>query len=191
MKKTRLFFDTETTGLFRGLPKAINFTEFDNCRLVEFGYRKMRGNDLIAEGSIILKNDGYTIPSFITKIHGINDEMANRDGLSRHEFFLQLIELLEGVDYLIAHNMPFDIRILAAECYRYNQEEIIEMLKNIKRHCSLEMARKKIKKTEIENHKLQTVYKHLFNKEFDGAHRALNDVHALCSIYKKLIKIDK
>lgn len=155
MRKHLLFLDTETTGL-------------KDPRLVQMGYA-------INNGPINVQH--YNPPKVIeegaTEKHGITNEQvsfyepfeANRDHF----------QVLLDNSIPIAHNMPFDRRVLESEGVR--------VPKGI---CTLKMARKMY--PGLKRHKLGFLAATLgipHNKE--DLHNASEDVRVLRELFKRII----
>src|ERR1022692_4560759 len=113
-----LFFDTETTGLPKNWKAPI--TDLNNWpRLVQLAYLvyDVNGN-LISGGDHIIKPNGFAIPLEATKIHGITNEKANSIGKDLQMILTNFQTLINQADYLVAHNMSFDEKIMGAEYLR-------------------------------------------------------------------------
>ena len=99
--------DFETANNSRDSACALAVVRVDDGRVVEERYRLIRP----------------PTPSFLfTGIHGITwrhvKDEPTFDGAWPH-----LAELIEGVDFLVAHNAPFDRGVLRACCARYGLAE--------------------------------------------------------------------
>lgn len=114
-----LVLDSETTGLpsRRHVP-----------HLVQLAW-SVHASDgtLLAERNYIVRPDGYSVPQASTRIHGITDEQARRDGVPlRHVLDAFLVEAdSEGVR-LVAHNMAFDSAIMKGELERIGRESTLD-----------------------------------------------------------------
>jgi len=223
--KNVFIFDTETTGLPERVPGAkwgtaseywpYNMSsKYTNARLVSIAWVYIMGFtklDIDLEKLVIphyiRKPEGFTeIPT--THIHGISYSMAVSQGLPLLDIFLQkgLKDILDKVDYIIAHNVMFDIHILQSELYKLQTEDAMKAvwkIENMKKHnqciCSAELGRdlckldykrktagisssasvtsKKPKTYKIP--KLVELYKHFYGEEFENQHDASGDVLAL------------
>lgn len=97
-------FDTETTGLD---PKL--------NRVVEIGGIRFDGRGIAARFNVLV-NPGVPMPSEVTKINGITDDMLRGQPASSVALpdFLRFI----GESVLIAHNAPFDVSFINEELAR-------------------------------------------------------------------------
>lgn len=158
-----IVFDTETTGLHPEVDKIIELSAIkfvDHVKVDEFSY---------------LVNPKVKLDPIITKVTGLNDNDL-KDAPTIKEVLPQFIEWSNGFT-LVAHNAPYDVKMIACECYRNN----IPMFDN-KVIDTLNLAKKIFNEDEIPNHKLETIKKHLgmTNK----SHRALDDCEVCSAIYK-------
>lgn len=113
-----LFFDTETTGIPRNWKAPVTDTE-NWPRMVQLAWLlyDYEGN-LIDQGNHIIRPDGYVIPAESSRIHGISTERAIREGKDLREVLQHFSAHLPKADYLVAHNLSFDEKILGAELIR-------------------------------------------------------------------------
>ena len=96
--KDYVVFDLETTGLD---PKS--------SEIIEIGALKYINDELVDEFSVLIKPKD-DIPSEITNITGIDDEMV-KDALSIKEILPQFIDFIGNLT-LIAHNSSFDLSFI-------------------------------------------------------------------------------
>jgi len=104
--------DLETTG---GAP-------YGGSEITEFGAVKFCGGEVLSEFSTFVKPEG-PIPSFITELTGITDEMVSSAPTISHvlpSFSTGLALTRNRV--LIAHNAPFDISFLKAAASKIEYE---------------------------------------------------------------------
>lgn len=176
-----IIFDTETSGL---PDKNYNFK---NVRLLELGYLKLDEEmNIVKEKNYINKID-IDVPEIITELTGIKKETLLDKGILLPKIFLNFLEDLKDVDVLIAHNNRFDLGIIRQEFKNLGNEKVFE--KNIYKKInidSLQFFRQHIKKKEINNYRLQTIYKYYENNDFIQTHRALDDCHMLYNCLKKI-----
>lgn len=194
-----LFFDTETTGL----PKDYNepYTNSDNWpRLVQLSWiiEDSKKNEL-EERDFIIKPDGFVIPEKSTKIHHIRHDWAERNGKDLvfilHEFYTYLSE----ADLLIGHNIVFDINIVAAEFSRLANKFqewkfCARRLERIPTFCTMEEGKYYTKIPDLwEDYKypkLIELYRHLFGRDFKGAHNSLDDIRATRECFWEMVRLD-
>ncbi|TPW35060.1 3'-5' exonuclease [Oecophyllibacter saccharovorans] len=106
-----LFFDTETTGL-PSARRAVDDPAQPHCVQLAAVLTDDRGEEISAI-NVLIRPEGWHIPSFVTRIHGITTEKAQRYGV-REALAAELFhDLTQQADRVIGHNVAFDCRIMA------------------------------------------------------------------------------
>ncbi|MEA2041642.1 MAG: 3'-5' exonuclease [Bacteroidota bacterium] len=183
-----LFFDTETTGLPKNYKAPI--TDSKNWpRMVQIAWQQYnRQGEMTREKVYIITPEGYTIPKEASDVHGITTERAIKEGVDLNKVLHEFRDLMEESEFLAAHNIGFDERILGAEFIRKAVPSLSKRLKRIDtmkestEFCAIpgQYGFKWPNLTE-----LHTI---LFGKGFEGAHDALADVRACADCYFELKK---
>ena len=187
-----LFFDTETTGLPKNY-KAPAW-ETDNWpRLVQLAWitTDETGKPL-AEGNWIIKPVGYTVPEEASAVHGISNERALNEGLDMKTQLAEFAKQVAEADFLVAHNIAFDEKIVSAEYHRagyfksplYGKSRICTMMGSTK-YCALPNANGR---GGNKWPRLNELHVRLFDKEFEGAHDASVDIAATAKCFFELVK---
>ena len=101
---TFVIFDTETTGFSPA-----------NDRIVEVGAVKVRNGQKLGEKTWLINPQRY-IPWYVQQVHNITPEML-KDCPTFADIYPEFLEFIDGA-VLIAHNAPFDIRMMSAEAAR-------------------------------------------------------------------------
>jgi DNA polymerase III subunit epsilon len=117
-KRTYLFFDTETTGLPRNWRAPV--TDLNNWpRMVQIAWilSDQNGNRIEADDYII-RPENFVIPASTTRVHGISTERALQEGKDLREILMKFNELVDETEFIVAHNVSFDEKILGAELLR-------------------------------------------------------------------------
>ena len=197
-----IIIDTETTGFpvqpNRGYyydPSQIAF--YDSSRMVSICWALYKNDGtLVSTDYSIVKPTDFTIDnkSIATSIHGITQEIAEKRGKGIHRIMSKLAGDIEWADTIVGHNIIFDLHILLSELYRYQYKKEAKQLRSLTRYCTMKhgtpltkLPSKFYKKYKFP--KLSELYKHLFNKSFDGAHNAFADVKACAKCYLKMNKM--
>jgi len=185
-----MFVDVETSGL----PITIDFDtyhhpskikKYESSRIIELAYMIYnKDKTLIKQISYIIKPTEFDIEN--SHIHGITKEDAMKFGVDIIDVFEEMREDIKDIDTIISHNLRFDLNLILSECYRYNQKEIIDKLKNCKHICTMMLGRDVMKIDK--RPKLTELYQHLFYKTFEQNHRALSDTVACKDCYYKMLK---
>ena len=196
-KNIKLFIDTETTGL--PLNNNLPYTDLKNWPyLVQVALIIEDDNyGILAKRNIILKPNGYTIPESATKIHGISNERAVKNGEDRDKVISFLDLALYKSDIIIGHNVSFDLNVIKSEIIR--TKGIENALFKKKKHIvidTMKMGRNICKIPNLSFHtrlslpnkypKLDELYYKLFNKHFNNQHDAMADVQATYDCYYEL-----
>lgn len=196
-KNIKLFIDTETTGL--PLNDNLPYTDLKNWPyLVQVALIIEDDNyGILAKRNIILNPDGYTIPESATKIHGISNEIAVKNGEDRDKVISFLDLALYKSDIIIGHNVSFDLNVIKSEIIRIKGIE--NALFKKKKHIvidTMKMGRNICKIPNLSFHtrlslpnkypKLDELYYKLFNKHFNNQHDAMADVQAAYDCYYEL-----
>ena len=159
--------DIETTGLS---PQRHKITEIAAVKLDE-------DCNIINEFQSLV-NPECKIPSFITKLTGIdNDMVADKPVIS--EVMPQFLEFIKN-DIFIAHNASFDYRFLSA-----NAELIGKDLFNTKL-CTRKLANRLLF-DKLPSMKLGHICNH-YGIDNNQAHRAMSDVKATVEVFRNFKK---
>lgn len=187
--RMHLFFDTETTGI----PRNYNAPASDLKnwpRLVQLAW--LIADDEaheLASAQFIVKPDGFTIPADATRIHGITTDMAIEQGVDLGAALTAITADIARASVLVAHNMPFDERILGAEFLRVGRPNLVE---SKARRCTMQESTEYCRLPSRYGYKWPTLgelHTRLFSTPFEGAHQALVDVRACARCYFELKRL--
>ena len=196
-KNVKLFIDTETTGL--PLNDNLPYTDLKNWPyLVQVALIIEDDNyGILAKRNIILKPDGYTISESATKIHGISNERAVKNGEDRDKVISFLDLALYKSDIIIGHNVSFDLNVIKSEIIRIKGIEnalfekkkhiVIDTMKMGSNICKIPYLSFHTRLSMPNKYpKLDELYYKLFNKHFNNQHDAMADVQAAYDCYYEL-----
>lgn len=200
-----LAFDTETNGLPLD-PGSKDFYDTSNWPRVyqigailfdEMGFEYGRMNEII-------RPDGWTIPvvsDFLLEMGekdffkdiGISTEYLMDVGKPMHKVLPQFIEMANSAQEMVAHNDSFDSPVLMCEFFRLRHFPQSWMQKP--HNCTKLLMEKVCKipgyKGKYKWPTLQEAYRHLFGREFDGAHDAMSDVQATMEVFLEYLTLDE
>ena len=161
--------DFETTGL-----------SADYCRVIEVAAVLVRDGE-VADSFVQLMHPGHRLPSFITDLTGITDEMLK--GKPGPESVMPDLMRFLGERPCIAHNASFDSRFYHAEMSRSGIAHERTFF------CTMMLSRRLI--PDSPNHQLGTLAEHLaLSAPADGNyHRALYDVLLTVELWKRIENI--
>src|SRR6056300_1511419 len=115
-----LIFDTETTGLPKNWSAPI--TDSDNWpRCIQLAWQLHDANgSLLEHKDFIVKPDGFDIPYESEQIHGISTALAQDQGVPLATVLDAFLAALAITQYVVRHNVSFDVSVMDAELYRLN-----------------------------------------------------------------------
>jgi len=187
MNESYLIFDTETTGL----PVDWNapISNLDNWpRLVQIAWFHCdNSGNILTDSNYIVKPQGFTIPEDATEVHGISIEMAKSEGIDLKTVLIEFSKAISQSNFLVAHNLNFDEKIIGAEFLRVNVDN---QLSRIPKICTMEMSINYCKLPgKYGNYKwpsLSELHYKLFHEYFEEAHDAAVDVKACANCFFEL-----
>lgn len=186
-----LFFDTETTGLPKNWKAPVS--DLSNWpRLVQLAFLFYDNNgNKISGGDFIIKPEGFTIPTDASSIHGISTDRALRDGQSLSSVLQHFNSLIGQANYLVAHNMSFDEKIVGAEFLRNGMQNSIQSKNKI---CTMERTANFCAIDGPYGYKwpkLSELHYKLFGTGFEEAHNAVVDITATAKCFWELKRLNK
>ena len=168
-----IFFDLETTGL----PKAEGSDLDMQPKIIEFGAIKLDEGLVESDRIEFLCNPGYPLEPIITKITGIKDEDL-KDEKPFIANYQRVCEFFLGEKTVVAHNLPFDRKILKFELERL--DKLTKFPWPYEHICTVEIGEGVWGKKR----KLGDIYAEISGKKIEGAHRSTADIEAMIEIFK-------
>ncbi len=186
-----IIFDTETTGLPRDWNAPITDTE-NWPRVVQLAWQVHDAQGrMLQHQDFLIKPDGFNIPYDSEQIHGISTELAEAEGHPLAEVLTLFNEALEHADFVVGHNVGFDISVLGCEFYREKAETSLldkpvldTCTETTADLCQLPGGRGGRFKLPT----LSELYHFLFQDQFEEAHNATADVEATTRCFMELIR---
>lgn len=186
-----LFFDTETTGV----PKdyKASYTDVDNWpRVISLAWMLVdEDGNIIRQSYELVKPDGWVMPTEKFWLdNGYTQETNMEKGLPIEQLLDAFYEAKMEADFLAAHNLNFDHRIVWAEFIRAGREprsgmtKICTMMKSTN-VCKIPAANGRGFKWP----KLEELHRHLFGCDFGNAHDASSDVVACMECFFELTRM--
>jgi DNA polymerase III epsilon subunit-like protein len=194
--------DTETTGLpyQPGYGRYYPYSKlkfYDSSRLVQLGilefelvegkYVQTAVYDYIHKGDFKINNSEF---------HGISNEIMVNNGLPINEIISKIEKKFNNVSLIVAHNIKFDISIIASELYRAGLTTQLKDFLKIPTFCT-SIGTRNIVKIKGKNYrggykqpKLIELYEWIFNKkpeEEDDMHNAITDCKVLEKCFFALV----
>jgi DNA polymerase III epsilon subunit-like protein len=204
-----LVFDTETTGLPQ--TKILNPDTLHQWpTIVQFSYiiYDLSLNDIVESKDYVIKvPENILISEESSKIHGITNEISSKKGILVDEVLNEFFYYLKDVDWIIGHNVSFDINMIKVELLRiiYNKKLITQQLKMYKYDlhfitnyknicCTLQdsiqfcniQAIDKFGRPYLKYPKLVELHKKLFDSSPNNLHNSFNDILVTLRCFMKL-----
>ncbi len=188
-----LVLDIETTGLSElkevDLDK-INPLEWPRCVQIAWSLHDSSGK-CAEDHDFIVKTDGFNIPLSAYNIHGISDELSQKEGHPIDQVLLALDKTIKKSDFIVGHNIGFDIGGISSEYLRlerphpFKQHQLIDTCSDqTKQLCRIEGGRGKGFKFP----KLEELHQFLFNETITDSHNATRDVVATARCFFELLR---
>jgi DNA polymerase III epsilon subunit-like protein len=180
-------FDFETSGLPTGRRNVEVTSEtlknFDDCRAVSLSAARFSSKGRILDTfDAIVQPDNFQIGERSIEVHGITQEMAERNGRPFTEVFTDFIKFIgPRTTTLVAHNAQFDRSVLRSEVIRHGLNEAL--LDKFNFVCTLQIYKERFLKPI----KLGVLYNELFGEDFENAHNSLADCIACGRVYPFLM----
>ena len=186
-----LIYDTETTGLPKNFSAPV--TDSENWpRLVQVAWQLHNDmGELIEVKNFIVRPDGFTIPFNAQKIHGISTQRALDQGVDLAFVLEEFNKAVVQSDFVVGHNIIFDINIMGAEFYRAQiattllDEKSIDTKNEGTDFCAIPGGRGGKFKWPT----LTELHVKLFKEGFAEAHNASADVEATTRCFLELIRL--
>jgi len=186
-----LIFDTETTGLPKNYKAPLSDSE-NWPRMVQIAWQLHdETGQLIEAKCFIVKPEGYTIPYAAEKVHGISTEKAMGKGKELSWVLEELNSTLKHTQFLVGHNIDFDISIVGAEFIRKNITSrflklgTIDTMEDSTEYCALPGG----KGGKYKWPNLSELHQKLFGEGFAEAHNAAGDVVATARCFLELLRL--
>ena len=189
-----LIFDTETTGLPRNWNAPLSDSDnWPRCVQIAWQLHASDGR-MISHDNFIIFPDGFNIPFESEKVHGISTALAKRDGTDIRTVIDSFLAVVNQADFLVGHNLKFDLNIIGAELLRLGKENTLN-LKETLDTCTedtallCELPGGRGGKFKLPT--LNELYFFLFQDSFEEVHNATADVEATARVFIELIRQDK
>lgn len=192
-----LAYDTETTGLLRGS----DYTDPNAPFLASIAmilYDSIESK-IVASLNMPIQPEGWTMPEEAANINGLTDLYLSTVGAPASVVLPNAIALASRADLLVAHNIDFDTKVIAAALWRHlinenvKEEDAHTIIKewiNKPVYCTMQSSKQIVNarnaKGNLKYPKLTEAYKFFFGRELDRAHSANADAVAVLEIYLAL-----
>lgn len=186
-----IIFDTETTGLPKRWDAPVTDTaNWPRCIQLAWQLHDHLGQ-LIEHRDFIISPEGFNIPYDSERIHGISTELALQEGKPLQEVLSEFRQALQRADYMVGHNLQFDLNVLGCEFYRLGIDSPLttkKVLDTCTEHTAslLQLPGGKANKFKLPT--LSELHQYLFREPFVEAHNATADVEATTRCFLELLR---
>lgn len=169
------FFDTETTWL-NSNDQVLQFWGI----FWTFDWENFHEERRISQFINVTKE----ISPDAERVHGISKDKV-KNFWYIEDYIDEILLYIKKADYIIWHNLDFDIKMLKQECNRIWQDFARD---NIKSFCTMKETIDILNLPGKKRPKLSELYYYLFNKCFNNAHDAMADIEATKDCFIELVK---
>lgn len=186
-----LFFDVETTGIPKSWKAPVTDT-FNWPHVVQLAWQLYDKERVLQEvQDFIIKPEDWEIPYESERIHKISTEQAREERKPITNVLEAFKTVIEKAEYIIAHNVDFDSKVLGAEFIR---KGISHNLFNSELYCTMRestwFCKIPGKGGKYKWPKLEELHQKLFGVKFADAHNALMDTQATANCFFKLLDLE-
>lgn len=176
--------DTETTGILRGDYTSPDAPHLASATLIVYDTDKSR---VQASFNTMIQPDDWEMPPEAGAVNGLDTETLQAFGIPIDKALPAFGSLLESVDLIVAHNAPFDVKIMASAFYRNDFLDEIDALFGKETYCTMRETKQAVQAKNIRGHlkmpRLTEAYEFFFDRPLDNAHSANADAVACLEIY--------
>ena len=181
-----LIFDTETTGLPRNWNAPLSDSDnWPRCIQIAWQLHASDGR-MISFDNFIITPEGFDIPFESEKVHGISTALAKRDGTDLKTVVELFLSVMDQADFLVGHNLKFDLNIMGAELLRLGKENTLfekEILDTCTEDTALLCELPGGRGGKFKLPTLSELYFFLFQDSFEEVHNATADVEATARVF--------
>jgi len=189
-----LFYDTETQGLpIWSQPSD----HHDQPHIVQLAAAMvdLDTRDTLASLDVIVRPDGWEIPEDVAAVHGITTERAAALGVPESLALSLFLEMWASCRVRIAHNEPFDARIIRIAQHRAGElESDLDAWKDGTAECTARLATPILQlpptakmlaagRTHFKTANLGEAVQFFTGKPLENAHSAMADVRGCMDVY--------
>jgi DNA polymerase III epsilon subunit-like protein len=168
-----LCFDTETSELLSDKTK-------DTCKIVQLSWVLYDTITHDQEENDYILNIHEEVTN--SHIHRISTEMSEK-GYDFSDIYQMFFDDLRECDFILAHNIQYDLNMLEVELFRLEEYDLIDELYAKRYKDTMHMG---AKRNKGKYPTLIGLHEKLFIQPFDGAHSAIEDVRATLACYLEM-----
>ena len=176
--------DTETTGIVRKDYMSVDNPYLASLTLLIFDTEKQR---VQASFNTMIQPDDWEMPPEAGAVNGLDTETLEHFGIPLKQALAVVASLIEPTELFIAHNAPFDVKMLASAFYRSDLLTELDALLSMEAYCTMRESKQIVQAKNVKGHlkmpKLTEAYEYFFDQVLDNAHSANADTVACLEIY--------
>jgi len=190
-----LVLDTETTGLIQKHKPGNDLYELP--RILQIAWLLFDSEGKLIKNHNRIIHHCQPIPATSTRIHGIDSAVIQQNGEPPHDVWADFFMDLENCDYLVAHNIDFDIQVIQGELKR---QKINNPFAGKKMICTMKEGKKSCRIPAEDGNgfrypDLEELYKIIFHGRLTGPtitglHDAFVDASVTAKIFLKMLEKD-
>lgn len=195
----KLYFDTETTGIFNGWQRDFaNYERFPS--VMSFAGVLIDDNwNTVEEYHRFVKLDpGVHIHPKAYETHGISYEKCEEEGIQLEDVLSQFNRMLRDARLAVGYNVDFDLGMMELSYYRARAKgidiprvqlpQVVDLMKYATPICGLPPTEKMKAAGRLHNKSpnLTEAMKIICDHDHSGAHDALADVKACIMLHRKI-----
>jgi DNA polymerase III epsilon subunit-like protein len=181
-----LFIDTETNGLpdMTGMnwgqyPQYTIIEKYNTARIVQLSYIVTDYDyNQIHLDDFIIKRENFNISN--SEFHSITDEISDKEGVDFNIAIEKFYENLKNIDFIIAHNIAFDISVIKSELYRRGRFDILSEIDKKNIICTMRHTKNILKIInkfgKYKYPSMKELYSYCFGQEISNPHNSMYDV---------------
>ena len=194
-----LVFDTETTGLItRVIKNGKCVKKYPYMLQLAWILYDVAKNNLVASHDHIIKlPEGVNIPKESITFHGITQDIMEKNGENINDVLSSFVIHLNSADYVVAHNISFDMSIISKEFSRNGMINHFDVLsskkifyctmKESEELCNLMVPDLVNGGTRRKYPKLEELHYILFKQKLKNLHNAYNDILVCFRCFYKMM----
>jgi len=189
-----MIIDTETNGLpitkkYCEYPQYNDLEKYNSARIVQFTFMLCNKDlDELKLHDYIIYAEEFNIKN--SEFHNITNDISKNNGYDFNKVADIFYKELQNCQYVVAHNIGFDINVIKSELYRRKLYHIIMELDKKIEICTMKtfkyIVKAKNKYNKIKDPSLKELYEHAFKSEMKNAHNSKYDVINLHKAVKNI-----
>lgn len=165
---------------------------FNWPRLVQIAWLRYDEKKVLLDNKeLIIKPEGFEIPSDSAQYHGITTEIATAEGVDLKEALQLFLKAVDEAEYIVGHNLNLAKNVVTAECSRksiehnFSTAEFFSLMEESTHFCKIPAKGGRYKWPN-----LTELFQRCFGKKYGGAGNAKEDVKAMAFCFFKLLEIE-